>query len=295
MVDKKRFSIGEISQLCNINPKQLRYFDEKGIVVPEIRDENNRYRYYSQKQLEKILLVKEMRELGFPLQKIRTLLNTGDLSTLARELESHFQEVRKEIDLTLIRYDKTFELYKRVNRVQNMIREVPLNTQVTSDKYQFSIVDIPKRQLVFTRYHSYSKANDRHLNRRAELNSIIEKNGLVTVGPHMAIYHDNYLNQFNDNIIDCKADIERCMEISQVKNFYSACRIQNSFRAASTIFRGPYQDLKPVYEALKEWVEIQGMKTSGAAIEVYVVSATMTNIEGNFVTNILLPLAGYEV
>ncbi|MDL2272142.1 MerR family DNA-binding transcriptional regulator, partial [Desulfovibrio sp. OttesenSCG-928-I05] len=39
---EKKFSIGQIAELCNISKKQLRYYDENGILVPKFRDPETR-------------------------------------------------------------------------------------------------------------------------------------------------------------------------------------------------------------------------------------------------------------
>ena len=47
----RKFSIREVSEICNIPSKTLRYYDEIGLVVPAFRDESNRYRYYGKDQI----------------------------------------------------------------------------------------------------------------------------------------------------------------------------------------------------------------------------------------------------
>ncbi|MFQ7011763.1 MAG: MerR family DNA-binding transcriptional regulator, partial [Clostridia bacterium] len=40
------YSIGEVASTCNISIRTLRYYDEISLVVPEIRKEGSKYRYY---------------------------------------------------------------------------------------------------------------------------------------------------------------------------------------------------------------------------------------------------------
>ena len=46
MEDKKHYSIGEVSEICNVTRKALRFYDKIGMIVPDEIGENN-YRYYS--------------------------------------------------------------------------------------------------------------------------------------------------------------------------------------------------------------------------------------------------------
>ena len=42
----KYYSIGKVSEICNIPIKTLRYYDKINVMVPNLRQENNNYRYY---------------------------------------------------------------------------------------------------------------------------------------------------------------------------------------------------------------------------------------------------------
>lgn len=53
------YQIGEISKLCNIPIKTLRYYNEIGLLIPEKTDLDSGYRYYSHKQLVLVLVIKQ--------------------------------------------------------------------------------------------------------------------------------------------------------------------------------------------------------------------------------------------
>ena len=43
---EKFYSIGEVSKLCNVSKKALRFYDEIGIISPDKVSPSNHYRYY---------------------------------------------------------------------------------------------------------------------------------------------------------------------------------------------------------------------------------------------------------
>lgn len=45
--EKGFYQIGEVSKLCNISIKTLRYYDEIELLIPEKIDTYSGYRYYS--------------------------------------------------------------------------------------------------------------------------------------------------------------------------------------------------------------------------------------------------------
>ncbi len=67
----QRFTSREIVALTGISPRQLQWWDEQGIVVPE--REGHR-RIYSLGDLAEVAVLCELRSRGFSLQKIRRVL-----------------------------------------------------------------------------------------------------------------------------------------------------------------------------------------------------------------------------
>jgi len=43
---RSRYTVGEMANLCNVTAKQLRYYDQQGLLKPAYRDRQNGYRYY---------------------------------------------------------------------------------------------------------------------------------------------------------------------------------------------------------------------------------------------------------
>ena len=80
---KNYYKINEISNLYNIGKDSLRYYEEIGILSPK-RDVNG-YRLYSIQDIEKLNIIKDLRILNFPMEKIkeyledRTVGNTLDI------------------------------------------------------------------------------------------------------------------------------------------------------------------------------------------------------------------------
>jgi len=65
------FTSREVVQLTGISPRQLQWWDERGIVVPA-RDGHKRV--YSLDDLAEVAVICELRQRGFSLQKIRWVI-----------------------------------------------------------------------------------------------------------------------------------------------------------------------------------------------------------------------------
>lgn len=93
------YKIGELSKLCNIPVKTLRYYDSEGILCPEEVDVFTGYRYYSAAQLSDCYRILALKELGFTLEEIRTGQNLPR-QQLARLLADKEQELNNLVDRT---------------------------------------------------------------------------------------------------------------------------------------------------------------------------------------------------
>ena len=65
------YKIGEVSTLCNISIKTLRYYEELGLIKPVKVDIYSGYRYYDESNIEIIYKIQLFKELGFSLQEIK--------------------------------------------------------------------------------------------------------------------------------------------------------------------------------------------------------------------------------
>ena len=72
------FSIGEFSRASGLPIKTLRFYHEKGLLVPEAVDPGSGYRYYSDANLEKARIIVVLRELEFSLEDVGRILNECD-------------------------------------------------------------------------------------------------------------------------------------------------------------------------------------------------------------------------
>jgi hypothetical protein len=65
------FTSAQVVQLTGITPRQLQWWDERGIVVPRRK---GRRRLYSVDDITEIAVICALRRKGFPLQKVRSIM-----------------------------------------------------------------------------------------------------------------------------------------------------------------------------------------------------------------------------
>lgn len=65
-LDKLVVGIGEVSQITGIATRQIRYWEEKGIII-SLTEEEGKNRRYNYENIKKMLLIKELIDEGYTL------------------------------------------------------------------------------------------------------------------------------------------------------------------------------------------------------------------------------------
>jgi DNA-binding transcriptional MerR regulator/effector-binding domain-containing protein len=73
------FRIGEFAQIAQVSGRQLRFYDQLGLLRPAHIDQQTGYRYYSIRQLPRLNSILALKELGLSLEQIRPLIE-GEMS-----------------------------------------------------------------------------------------------------------------------------------------------------------------------------------------------------------------------
>jgi DNA-binding transcriptional MerR regulator len=68
------FRIGEFAQIAQVSGRQLRFYDQLGLLQPAHTDARTGYRYYSIRQLPRLNSILALKELGLSLEQIGPLL-----------------------------------------------------------------------------------------------------------------------------------------------------------------------------------------------------------------------------
>src|SRR6185312_6091455 len=101
---KTSYSIGEFSQITSLSVKTLRFYHEKGILVPSSIDDATGYRFYDATKIEKARIIMRLRSMDFSLEDIGSVLGQcADEADILNYLEHQKnvlqQRVREDRDI----------------------------------------------------------------------------------------------------------------------------------------------------------------------------------------------------
>jgi DNA-binding transcriptional MerR regulator len=92
------FRIGEFAQIAQVSTRQLRFYDQLGLLQPAHSDVQSGYRYYSIRQLPRLNCILALKDLGLTLEQIGPLLK-DELSPA--ELRAMLTMKRAQLEQTL--------------------------------------------------------------------------------------------------------------------------------------------------------------------------------------------------
>lgn len=120
---KDYYKINEISKLYGIGVDSLRYYEKIGVLVP--RRDTNGYRLYGLKDLYKLNIIRDLRQLDFTMQQIKDYLDY-------QSIENTLYLLHKEKDLVS---EQLSSLQTKQRIIQERINVLTTAMQITTGEF----------------------------------------------------------------------------------------------------------------------------------------------------------------
>lgn len=235
------YTIGQIANIMGISRDKLRYYEEKGILVPTQNGENN-YRQYNFNDMDTVLAIEFYRSLDLGFKSIKKIHSECDLKGIENILDKKYKDVKKKIE-------RLNTIAKRIEKAQKGCRDI--------EEYlnKFVIRAMPKVKVLgeISDFRAYSEFEAIHENRdRLDEASIIKK---------LKRYITFDENGIKTNKILITKDLEE--DDSEIND-----RILSYEKCAYTIVEdGSGRDAMPdTYAKSREWVYENGFIPVGVVI-----------------------------
>lgn len=280
MVQGNKFSIREVSEICCIPSKTLRYYDEIGLVVPEFRNESSRYRYYGKEQIITLCIIRKLRKLGFDLKSIQSVISDNSAGVLADHVRDRIGALEEELRCLQRSYHSLQSLLSRLESGGALLSAPARGGEITLET-------VPATRLVYTRKTMTTYANQEvNLDRWVELSNLCDQLGLKSSGSYVVTYYSSPLEQF----LCADTDIEFGIEVEEV-GAAQEHRIFGGFTAATLIHLGNYADIIQSHVRLVQWINRQHYRIAGPVSEEFIISPLDINNPAEHVTKIIIPVA----
>ncbi|MFG1998446.1 MerR family transcriptional regulator [Spirillospora sp. NPDC048911] len=242
--------IGRFARLCRLSVKQLRHYDDLGLLAPAWVDPASGYRYYRPDQAGEALSIGLLRSLDVPLPDIGKALSSGT---------SALQAVRDRMKADLARRRKALDLLERV-----LAEGLP--------RADVTVVREPARR-VFVERDTATPATIGAATSRCVARSLA---AVTPHGPLIGLFPLDLADEFTVAIA-AETDDDRADEVLPGGSYAVATHV------------GPYDRIALTSHGLLTWCADHGHLPIGPLREVYLNAPTLTPPE-RLVTQLMIRL-----
>ena len=106
------YKIGDFSKKTGLSIRTLRYYDEIALFKPVEIDLFTNYRYYSEKQLEDLNIINDLKDCGFTLEEIKKYWNNFNNEIMLERKKELLKDIKQ-----------TEEKIRKVEYLRNRIED----------------------------------------------------------------------------------------------------------------------------------------------------------------------------
>lgn len=262
--------IGNFSKLSRISIRMLRHYDDIGLLKPEAVDKFSGYRYYNESQLMMAGRIHTLKNMGFSLSMIGEIMGKYANS---KELEHFLTIQKKEME------EQNLLIKQRIQLIDSTIEWLRKDGNMMG--YDVSIKTMPEMYVASVRQVIPSYENEGML-----WKILMEE----TTPLHIqyanpcyarAIFHDK---EYKEQDVDIE------VQMSVVGNYQDTLNVKfktvKAVEIASTTFKGSYEQMGQVNEAVARWIEDNGYVFDGLCFNIYHVSPNETQNPDEYVTEV---------
>lgn len=264
------YKIGDFSKMAQVTTKMLKYYEQCELISPVQIDESSGYRYYSVEQLIPVSKIRTFLDMGFSTTEIKEMLssedNTEHFNRRIEELQKELEENKRKVSL--------LAFYKEAVKNHEFNQQYRITIKNMDSKL------IASKRFILPDVFDLSEQWGKHYE-----NVQLSGAKIVSFPNSLTCFHDKeYVLENND--IELMLFLEK--KGTQSDSF--EYKTIDGFKAVSIIHNGRYEFLNEAYVFAYRWIESSGYKTVGDPMESYLKSIYNTENQGEFITEILIPI-----
>lgn len=265
--------IGRFSRVTRLSVKALRNYADARLLEPAWVDPSSGYRYYTYAQTTQAEVIRVLRSLEMPLDEIGEVLAAGDDDVVAKVLDRHRArlEDRLEHETRMLAY------------LRRLIEE-----EGRPMAYEVTVKELPAAHLaVLRRRVTADGVGPAVAEGFATIAAAVGRSGAGFAGPPTLVMTE---------LVDADGGDEGEVELAfpTATPFPGLGDVVGQERAAelvaTTIHRGPYEEVGPAYAAVEQWVTEHGHAATGAPREVYLNGPQEAPSPADYLTEVQVPI-----
>jgi DNA-binding transcriptional MerR regulator len=93
-------TIGDFSRMTHLSVKALRHYHDVGLLEPAEVDRFSGYRLYEANQVPIAQVIRRFRDLGMPVDQVKSVLDAPDVTTRNRVIVAHLERMEDQLEAT---------------------------------------------------------------------------------------------------------------------------------------------------------------------------------------------------
>ena len=268
------YTIGEFSKITRLTVKTLRFYHERGLLIPAMVDSKSGYRYYDAGNLETANVISTLRNFEFTLGDIELILNECDQdSDILKYLERQKEHLADKLENYKLKIN-------RIDQVINYEKQTEESIMSNTQHHEPAIRIIEPMLIAGLRMKGkYSECGK-------GFSIVGRKAGRFINGKPFCLYYDSEYKEDN-------ADYETCFPIKkEISADGITVHTLPKVTCVTLLHHGPYHTLKSSYARIMEYIKEHGYEITLPTREVYIKGPGMI-FKGNpkkYITEIQMPI-----
>lgn len=283
----KTYSTNEICQLCSASRKQLRYYEERGLLSAVPRQSGNDYRYYTSEHIYEIVAAKALRNINMSTSEMKDIIYGNNDSSIQHSLQQQLDSAKAELDLHLRQYEQSAVVYAHLAEALSFLKLHSISGDVPAPE----VISYPGQEIVSI---SYKETFEDELCMDVEylprIQSIAQNVNAVSIGSLIYItegHFDSAACTFDQQIHDFKIAIPvtdqniPCLYYDKIPPFRGVSMLHIGDPKNKRLYRS--------YMRLLSWAKEHNFELENHSVEEWLISPMITNNKELWVIRIMIP------
>lgn len=255
------FKIGDFSRLGQVSTRMLRHYDQIDLLKPSHTDEWTGYRYYTIDQLPRLHRVIALKELGFSLEQVASLLRDEELSADAMRgmLQLRQAELQQEIAAN---QQRLIDIEARLRQIEQAGRP-PSYEVVVKPIVAQSVASVRQTVPFVWEMDTYCRTMYAHLYER------LAALGVQASEPEITVYH---ADEYHESDLDVEAAVivaDTVLQGPPLADDLTFRRMPPADLAACLLYEGPFAGIESAVLDLLRWIGMHGHTPDGPLRELH--------------------------
>jgi DNA-binding transcriptional MerR regulator len=262
-------TIGDFSRMTHLSVKALRHYHDVGVLIPAQVDTASGYRLYDTSQVPVAQVIRRFRDLGMPLEEVRTVLDAPDVASRNQVVVAHLERMESQLS----------ETQSTVASLRALL-ERPATPIVVEYR---SVPALPT--LAITESVTADDLEQWWVGAFAELYGVLSAAGVEPAGPGGALYPNEIFEVEQGEVVVFVPVADDVAPSGRAAPFQIPAA-----ELAVTVHEGSFADLDQAYGALGTYVAERELGVEGPIREHYLVTYTHTEDESQHRTEVCWPV-----